>query len=180
MIDSWKIIKNEYLDYLRQYEQRIPLTDYGTRKMKPFFGALFEIDNLIYVTQVSSPKPRHMHMKNSLDFQKYYIKDHLAGVVNLNYMFPVPQYEIANLDYAIIDNYKTFDDIDERNKYIHFLKLQLVEIRKLGLEDKAKRVYNLKQENPQHIISLRSFDFKTLERYAKLWNNGDTLTSYLT
>lgn len=95
MIDSWKIIKNEYLDYLRQYEQRIPLTDYGTRKMKPFFGALFEIDNLIYVTQVSSPKPRHMHMKNSLDFQ-------------------------------------------------------------------------------------RSFDFKTLERYAKLWNNGDTLTSYLT
>lgn len=178
MIDSWKIINNDYLDYLREYEPRIPLTNYGTRKMKPFFGALFEIDNLIYVTQISSPKPRHIHMKNTLDFQKYYVKNQLAGVVNLNYMFPVPRLEVSNLNYSTIENYKAFDSINEKNKYIHFLKLQLAEIQQLNLEKKARKIYDLKKEKPRHIISLRSFEFQELEGYAKLWNGGDVLSSY--
>ena len=33
----WIDIDDKYLDYLREFEKRIPYSDYGTDKMKPFF-----------------------------------------------------------------------------------------------------------------------------------------------
>lgn len=66
---TWKIINEDYADFLRQnYEERIPKTDYGEDKLKPFFGELFRIGDLVYVTQVTSPKPRHFNLKQSIDF----------------------------------------------------------------------------------------------------------------
>ena len=47
---KWINVDEKYLDYLRSIEHRIPMTDYGSDKYKPFFGVLFEIDNLYYVT----------------------------------------------------------------------------------------------------------------------------------
>lgn len=68
---TWKIINEDYTDYLRnKYESRIPHTDYGADKFKPFFGELFRINDLVYVTQVTSPKPRHYKLKESIDFYK--------------------------------------------------------------------------------------------------------------
>ena len=43
---KWINVSEEYLDYLRTTEKRIPKTDYGTDKYKPFFGILFEVDVL--------------------------------------------------------------------------------------------------------------------------------------
>ena len=166
-IDSWKIIDDNYLNYLRRIEGRIPLTNYGSDKMKPFFGSLFEVDNLIYVTQVSSPKPRHATMKNSIDFHKYYFKNRLVGVVNLNYMFPVPKPYINDLIYSQIDKYKTFPSEKAKYDYIRFLKLQLAEIQQLNIEKDALKLYNMKYDKPNSPLSKRCFDFKQLEEYAK-------------
>lgn len=66
----WINVNEQYLDYLRKIESRIPRTDYGTGKYKPFFGVLFEVGDLYYITQVSHPQPRHEKMKQ----QKNYIK----------------------------------------------------------------------------------------------------------
>lgn len=68
----WINVDEQYLDYLRGYEKRIPFTDYGTDKYKPFFGVLFEIDDLYYVTQVSHAQPRHYKLKENKDFFKIY------------------------------------------------------------------------------------------------------------
>ena len=165
-IDSWKTIDEDYLNYLRKIEKRIPFTNYGSDKMKPFFGALFETNDLIYVTQVSSPKERHKNLKQSLDFYKYYFKNRLVGVVNLNYMFPVPKKYISNLIYSQIDKFKTFNTEQDKANYIRFLKLQLQEIKKLDLESNAQKLYDLKASKPYHKISQRCFDFKLLESYA--------------
>ena len=67
---KWINVDEEYLDYLRSFEKRIPKTDYGSNKYKPFFGILFETDNLYYVTQVSHPQKRHKKLKQQKDFYK--------------------------------------------------------------------------------------------------------------
>jgi protein AbiQ len=171
-IDSWKIIDNNYLDYLRKFEPRIPLTDYGSNKMKPFFGTLFEVDDLVYVTQVSSPKKRHETLKASIDFHKYFFGKRLIGVINLNYMFPVPKQYISNLLYADIEKYKSFPDEKSKNDYIQFLKLQLRTIKTLNLEKDSKLLYEMKYSKPNIAISKRCFDFKALEQYANDFNKS--------
>ena len=46
----WINVNEKYLDYLRAVENRIPRTDYGTDRYKPFFGVLFEVDDLYVIT----------------------------------------------------------------------------------------------------------------------------------
>ncbi len=175
-VDSWKIINEEFLTYLRKSEPRIPNTNYGEDKFKPFFGVLFEVGNLCYVTQVSSPKPRHYNLKASLDFEKIHYKRNLLAVVNLNYMFPVPKNELTSLKYKCLPQYRTFKDMNEMNKYISLLKLELSVIQRLDIERKAEAIYSLKANNPDHIISRRCFDFKQLEALALNWSNKKNLT----
>ncbi|EGQ79730.1 hypothetical protein HMPREF9094_1236, partial [Fusobacterium animalis ATCC 51191] len=51
------------------------------------------------MTQISSKKPRHLKMKESIDFVKIFDKTNkkLISVINLNYMFPVPKSEIIEV-----------------------------------------------------------------------------------
>lgn len=50
----WIDIDDKYLDYLREFEKRIPYSDYGTDKMKPFFGVLFDTDKYRYPNSLIS------------------------------------------------------------------------------------------------------------------------------
>ena len=43
---KWINVDENYLDYLRNVEPRIPRTDYGSDRYKPFFGVLFEAGDL--------------------------------------------------------------------------------------------------------------------------------------
>lgn len=114
---NWIRVNEEYLDYLRQYEARIPFSDYGDDKCKPFFGTLFEVDDIAYITQVSHPQERHKKLKNLPDFKKIFDpkdRSRLIAVVNLNYMFPVPKAEIEKMEYKNIESYRTFKDEKEK------------------------------------------------------------------
>lgn len=171
---DWKIINEKYTDFLRdEYESRIPNTDYGADKYKPFFGELFKVGNLVYVTQVTSAKPRHYKIKNSIDFHKIYINNRLVSCVNLNYMFPVPIGELTNLNYSKIDTIINFATPVDKSKYINLLKLELIEINKLSLEQTAINLYHRKYNKPDDFISQRCFDFKVLECAAQEWRNGN-------
>ncbi|MBD5463548.1 MAG: hypothetical protein HDR24_10940 [Lachnospiraceae bacterium] len=94
---KWINVNEQYLDYLRKVEKRIPRTDYGEDRYKPFFGILFEKDGLYYITQVSHAQPRHNKLKQQKDFYKVYdpkSPTRLIAVINLNYMFPIPKSEV--------------------------------------------------------------------------------------
>lgn len=169
-VQKWKIINKDYLDYLREnYESRIPRTDYGNDKLKPFFGELMRVGDLAYVTQVSSAKPRHNKIKANIDFQKIIHNDVLIAVVNLNYMFPVPVSEMTDLEYEKIEEYVDFKNDTAKSKYIDLLKREMKYIKELPLENNARSLYALKYDKPEHIISKRCFDFKTLENGAHNW-----------
>lgn len=173
-MQKWKYIDEQYLNYLRKYESRIPHSNYGDYKMKPFFGELFSINDLVYVTQVSSPKPRHKALKEQLDFRKMYDKHgRLISVINLNFMFPVPKNYLFDIEYKNIDNYRKFNNPIQKSKYIQLLKIQLKILNtSIDIESLAKQVYDLKINQPNSSIAIRSFDFKKLEEYAVHFNNN--------
>lgn len=174
-MQKWITVDEKYLDDLRvNVDSRVPKTDYGADRLKPFFGELFEIEGLVYVTQISHAQPRHHKMKQSLDFYKIYIpsitkqnEDYLAAVVNLNYMIPVPRTLITNMNYNEIGVHRTFKTEMDKSKYIDLLKNELQAIQKLNIEVRARRLYDLKREFPTNRISSRCLDFSKLEEYSK-------------
>ena len=166
----WIHIDDKYLDYLRSIEKRIPFSDYGSDKMKPFFGVLFETDDFAYVTQVSHPQPRHSKLKQARDFYKLYDDDRLIGVVNLNYMFPMLIKDVKRLNMSELDEVRTFSSKQEKSKYINLLNKELEEINRLPIEKNSKYIYELKSKYPESAIAKRCFDFKALEEKAKEWH----------
>ncbi len=177
-MQNWVIIDEKYLDYLRAAEPRIPRSDYGSDKYKPFFGVLFEQGDLAYVTQISHAQPRHTAMKNAPDFIKIFIPDRnpvnpdrLVAVVNLNYMFPIHKSLIQNLEYKDIDKHRTFKSEQDKSQYIDLLTKELEQINKLNIDAKAKKLYDKKNRYPHDFVSLRCLNFKTLEPLAHKYVN---------
>ncbi len=170
---NWVNVDERYLDYLRSYESRVPFSDYGANKYKPFFGILFETDDLLYITQISHAQSRHLNMKQQKDFYKIYdpaTPSRLLAVVNLNYMFPVPKSEAYPFEKKKIDTYRTFSSEMEKSKYIDLLDTELKVINGMDLDIAAKKIYENKYKFPESAIAKRSLDFKELEKYAKRWN----------
>ncbi len=180
-MQNWVIIDEKYLDFLRAAEPRIPFSDYGTDKYKPFFGVLFEIGDLVYVTQISHAQPRHMNMRNAPDFIKIYIPDRnpmnpdrLVAVVNLNYMFPIHKSLIENLEYKDIAKHRTFKSLQEMSQYIDLLTKELAQINKLGVDNKAKKLYEKKKRFPSDAASQRCINFLALESLAEAYIKTQT------
>ena len=162
----WCTINKDYISFLKNYDSRIPNIDYGNNGYKPFFSPLFEKDGLVYVTQISSKKPRHLKMKESIDFVKIFDKTNkkLISVINLNYMFPVPKSEIIEVKYKNIDNFRTFSSLDEKNKYINLLKYEMKVINNKNIQAQALKVYN--SVNTDSFLKNRSLPFLLLEEKA--------------
>lgn len=184
-MQNWVVIDEGYLNFLRLTEKRIPFSDYGTDKYKPFFGVLFEIGDLAYVTQISHAQPRHAKMRNAPDFLKIYIPDRnpinpdrLVAVVNLNYMFPIRKSLITNLEYKDIDKHRTFKSAHEKSQYIDLLTKELAQINKLGIDTKARKLYEKRKNYPNDAVSQRCLDFCALELLAENFveqgRNADT------
>ncbi|SHJ88036.1 protein AbiQ [Hathewaya proteolytica DSM 3090] len=161
---KWYTVEENFLNWLRSYECRIPNTDYGQDKLKPFFGALFETDTLVYISQVSHAKQRHNNIKENMDFIKLYDDKKLLAVVNLNYMFPVLKSKLVEIKYNNIKNLRTFKNEKECSNYIVLLKKEMKELNKKDIGEKAKKLYDLKNNYPDNDISKRCFDFKGMER----------------
>jgi protein AbiQ len=171
-IMQWINVNEKYLDYLRTYEKRIPMTDYGTDRYKPFFGILFETDELYYITQISHAQARHKNMKKQPDFFKIYdpqALSRLIAVVNLNYMFPIPKNEVTPFIKSQIDTYRTFKSVDEKSKYIDLLDSEMKMINTLNLSEAAEKLYTNKYKFPESKVSQRCLDYKKLEDIALKW-----------
>lgn len=170
---DWINVNEKYLDYLRIYEKRIPRTDYGANKYKPFFGILFEYNDLYYITQISHAQPRHIRMKKQPDFFKVYDPQDLSrliAVINLNYMFPIPKNEVTPFIKKDIDKYRTFQSALEKSKYIDLLDSEIKMINTMNLSKAAIDVYEKKYLYPHSRLAQRCLDYKMLEIYAQKWN----------
>ena len=88
MYKKIKIVKvdSDYCNFLRKYDDKVSYNA-GNKELRPFVGILFTVNNCEYFAPLSSPKPKHIKLKNTLDLIK--INDGIYGVVNFNNMIPV-------------------------------------------------------------------------------------------
>lgn len=80
--------------------------EYGT-KLKLHIGVLLIVGDFYYYVPISSAKPKHHRMSNSLDFLK--LQDNSTGylyaVLNINNMIPVPSSCVTQLKYNQIESF---------------------------------------------------------------------------
>ena len=166
MVYNLKLVKidQKYCNYLRKFDNRVTY-NFDKKENRPFVGILFQINNCEYFAPLSSPKPKHLKMKNNIDFIK--IENGLYGVVNFNNMIPV-----QNNNYTIILLNKKFTDLDSK-QYQELLKNQLTWLNEnyIQVKNKSSKLYNLYSKGKLNDrIMKRCCDFKLLEKKCTEYN----------
>ena len=166
MILNFKIVKvkTSYCDYLRKYDNKVPY-NMNKKETRPFIGILFNVDNLEYFAPLTSPKPKHLKMKNTIDFLK--IKGGELGAVNFNNMIPVKEQ-----NYELIQLNESNTSIAE-NKYKKLLREQLSWLNENSIQVKKKssKLYKLYTNDMlSKNIKDRCCNFKLLEEKCNQYN----------
>lgn len=157
-------IDSEYCNYLRKYDNRVSYNA-GNKELRPFIGVLFMVGKCEYFAPLSSPKPKHKTLKNTLDLLK--IDDGNLGVINLNNMIPVTSanYEEFDLDKKTYDESEMFR-INLLSNQLRWLTSNRQEIKK-----KSKLLYNLyKNNNLSKNVADRCCNYILLESKSKEYN----------
>lgn len=157
-------VDSQYCDFLRKYENKVPY-DAGEKELRPFVGILFNIGNCEYFAPLSSPKPKHSRLANTLDLIK--IDNGKLGVINFNNMIPVNK-----SNYNIIDlNEKTNDK--NKSARILLLKNQLRWLNKnrVDIYEKSSNLYKKYVNNLLPInVRNRCCNFILLEEKCRDYN----------
>ena len=168
MKDGFSLVKinTSYCDYLRQFDSRVAYNK-GSKELRPFIGVLFEVEKCKYFAPLTSPKEKHLTMKNMPDFIK--IAEGKLGALNFNNMIPV-EYD----NYTLLDLDKT--DLSKKElQYNKLLKSQLwwLNRNEKQVRGKAEKLYlnYISKKLPKNIYD-RCCDFKLLEEKCKLYNHS--------
>ena len=160
MIFNFQIVKVDckYCDYLRTFDHRVSYNS-GQKELRPFIGILFEVNSCQYFAPLSSPKLKHLKMKNKMDFVK--IDGGKLGAVNFNNMIPVfaNNYNLIDLNTPPVGKHEI--------QYQNLLKSQLLWLNRneQSVKDKAIKLYNKYKSNELNSdIKSRCCDFILLEQ----------------
>ena len=86
-------IKDNYVEFLQSYDSKVIDNKHEKR---PYIGIVLTIGDIKYYAPLTSPKPKHFSMKNSVDFRK--IEGGKLGAINLNNMIPVVDEALIPID----------------------------------------------------------------------------------
>ena len=154
-----------YCNYLHYYEPKIPFVK-NEKENRPFIGTLLCVNGKNFFAPLTSPKPKHLTMKNAQDFLK--IDNGKLGGINLNNMIPIPKSCLQEIE---IRNIK---DIKYRNML--FKQMDWIEKNKVRINNRAKNLYFLiiKKKATDYLIE-RCCNFKLLEEKCCEYMNGNSL-----
>lgn len=150
-------IDSSYIEYLSNFEEHLfknkKITQDFSRK---YIGIILEINGFKYFAPLSSFKPKHRRLCETVDF----IKVGIYAVINLNNMFPAP----LNLCKSVkIENIK-----NEHYKNLVRAEYRIIKQKTEQIINNAKDVYNHKMINDgKSKLSQRCNDFKNLEVKCK-------------
>ena len=173
---DWYVVRKDYVSYLSQFDKTVGFVDYG-EKLKIHVGTILTIGDFKYYVPISSAKPKHQNMSNSLDFHKLQDKQsgYLYAVLNINNMIPVPDHCVTQLKYDKISDFRAFKDDKERINYIYLLqkeKLLMDDITDI-LKDKAQKLYRKCLQFPDSSLARRCCKFKLLEEKCFEWKTAE-------
>lgn len=170
---NWYIVDRKYINYLIRFDSHVGYVEYGKR-LKLHVGILLTVGNFHYYVPISSAKPKHQKMSNSLDFHKLQDEStgYLYAVLNINNMIPVPDHCLTQLKYNQVEKYRTFSDEREKTNYIYLLQKEKALIDNVQdiLQRKAIKLYQKCIDKPNSSLAARCCDFKMLEEKCSLYS----------
>lgn len=139
-------IQDQYVQFLRQYDKTV---EENKQNARPYIGIVLQINDIKYYAPLTSPKSKHLKMKNGKDFRK--IKGGEYGAINFNNMIPVPDCALISIDFKL----------EADVKYRNLLENQYREIQNdiIGISSTATKLRELvftDDENlKRHDISIK-------------------------
>ena len=162
-------VDSNYCEYLRQFDPNVPYIE-AQKATRPFVGILIRVNACDYYAPLTSPKPKHLNMKNQLDFLK--INEGLWGAVNFNNMIPIHTSSLFKIDLKIMET-DTKDEISYKNLLTN--QLSWCNSNKDRIFKQAEKLYRLisqKRARTELINRCCNFtlDEEKLQSYIKLHN----------
>lgn len=152
-------INEKYVKYMSKFDSKIAKS-YDDKARRPFIGIVLNIEGILYFAPFTSPKPKHIKMKNTLDFLK--IDNGKLGAINFNNMMPIPMEQCIKIDVQ--------NETDETYKILLYKQINWCNEKRntILILNKAKSLYYkiTNRKLPQKIID-RCCDFKMLEEKLK-------------
>lgn len=155
-------VTDDYVNFLRQFDSKVPENKIEKR---PFVGIVFSISGNNFFAPLSSPKQKHLRMKNGADFHK--INGGQQGAINFNNMIPIPTSELILIDINSITDIGYKNLLNSQLKFIN--SIQKV------LEKKAENLYRLVGSDDRFLssnqikIKQRCIDFGLLQEKSDLY-----------
>ena len=148
-------IDNDYIDYLRKFDSKVA---YNKVPNRPYVGVVYEYNNFKYFSPLSSPKKKHLEMKESM-IDIFKIKGGELGIVNINNMIPCSM-EVLTEAIPNISNLKYKHLLENQIEYINAnRKILLNKVKNFQIRYRK----GLLQKN----ITSRCCDFSLLEKKSK-------------
>ncbi len=154
-------IDDEYIKYLRQYEDKIIYNTKAALLHKRIYtGVVFSIKDITYFAPLTSPKPNKPLIKKLV----YDINGGKLGHILLNNMIPCSKNNISQIEFKMIDDIKYRRLLE--NQYRNISSNEKIII------NKANKIYKNVIVNQIKIFIKSCCDFKKLEevynKYPKL------------
>ena len=164
-MELYKVYIN-YCNYLHYYEPKIPYIE-DEKENRPFVGVVLCVNGKNFFAPLTSPKPKHLTMKDMQDFLKI---DHgNLGGINLNNMIPIPKRYLEKIEIENIED----------EKYKNMLKNQMkwINLNTLRINNRARNLYYLVTQNKatKQLID-RCCDFKLLEKKCQEYMNKNYIS----
>lgn len=157
-------IDSRYIQYLSNFDrhlfQNAKITQNFSRK---YIGIILKIKGFDYFAPLSSFKDKHKRLTETKDFMKI----GMYSVINLNNMFPAPQFLCKKVVIADIK--------DVHYKNLLQAEYRIIRQRTEQIFQNAKYVYEHKMINDgKSKLSRRCLDFKLLEEKCIFWIEKNT------
>ena len=163
---DWYVVDKKYIEYLLQFDYKVGHVDYGER-LKLHIGTVITVNHCSYYVPITSAKPKHHKMSNTVDFHKINDKEtgYLYAVLNLNNMIPVPGECIIQLKYDRVEDFRRFSNEKEKTDYIYLLQKEknILDHEQVLIQTKAEKLYSICAKHPTSVLASRCCNFKLLE-----------------
>ena len=161
------IIDIKYVRNLARADEHVMSVSPQTGKeTRPFVGIIIICGTKKYCIPLSSPKPKHVSMKNDVDFTKIMDGERLIGVLNFN-KIPVDESCVSSLVLRITEK----DDIPSKKyKKMAIKQIEWCRNNQESIVKKANKLYDMIQsEKASAFLKNRCCDFTRLEKVLQKW-----------
>lgn len=144
----------EYYNYLHYYEPKIPYLE-DEKENRPFVGVILNVNGKNFFAPLTSPKKKHLIMKDMQDFLK--IDGGNLGGINLNNMMPIPKCYLEKINLSTLK--------DEKYKIMLKKQIRWINQNNLRIHNRARNLYYLiLNGHTTEQLQKRCCNFKLLER----------------